>query len=138
MSSFLFVLRIVKKLRNAQLSGTGADSLCGRLTEKINSNQNHKLILAHMPLLLVCLEGLGKLAERFPNIAVTSIGYLRDFLVQPSPILLKLHGINNEKKQALRVTGNCSHSYNATHFFYKNSIISKKIRERLIYYKYMN
>ncbi|KAL0266294.1 UNVERIFIED_CONTAM: hypothetical protein PYX00_008881 [Menopon gallinae] len=83
---------------------TGADSLCGRLTEKINSNQNHKLILAHMPLLLVCLEGLGKLAERFPNIAVTSIGYLRDFLVQPSPILLKLHAINNEKKQALRVT----------------------------------
>lgn len=35
---------------------SGADSLCGRLTEKINSNHNHKLILAHMPLLMVCLE----------------------------------------------------------------------------------
>lgn len=34
----------------------GADSLCGRLTEKINSNHNHKLVLAHMPLLMVCLE----------------------------------------------------------------------------------
>nr|CAD7570756.1 unnamed protein product [Timema californicum] len=51
----------------------GADSLCGRLTEKINSNHGHKLVLAHMPLLMVCLEGLGKLAQKFPNIASTSI-----------------------------------------------------------------
>ncbi|KOB66893.1 putative Phosphatidylinositol 4-kinase alpha, partial [Operophtera brumata] len=62
---------------------TGADSLCGRLTEKINSNHNHKLILAHMPLLM----GLGKLATKFPPIANTSIYCLRDFLVTPSPIL---------------------------------------------------
>lgn len=45
----------------------------------------------HMPLLMVCLEGLGKLAQKFPNIAGTSISYLRDFLVDPSPILAKLH-----------------------------------------------
>ncbi|XP_012288489.1 phosphatidylinositol 4-kinase alpha [Orussus abietinus] len=70
---------------------TGADSLCSRLTEKINSNHGHKLVLAHMPLLMVCLEGLGKLAQKFPNIAATSIYHLRDFLVTPSPILLKLH-----------------------------------------------
>ncbi|PSN41691.1 hypothetical protein C0J52_07710 [Blattella germanica] len=70
---------------------TGADSLCGRLTEKINCNHGHKLVLAHMPLLMVCLEGLGKLAEKFPNIASTSIYCLRDFLVTPSPILFKLH-----------------------------------------------
>ncbi|XP_049766862.1 phosphatidylinositol 4-kinase alpha isoform X1 [Schistocerca cancellata] len=70
---------------------SGADSLCGRLTEKINSNQGHRLILAHMPLLMVCLEGLGKLAQKFPNIASTSIYCLRDFLVTPSPILFKLH-----------------------------------------------
>lgn len=69
-----------------------------------------------MPLLMVCLEvsesnstnfpkknaisinlqnekfqGLGKLAEKFPSIAGTSISYLRDFLVDPSPILTKLH-----------------------------------------------
>lgn len=44
-----------------------------------------------MPLLMVCLEGLGKLAEKFPNIAGTSISYLRDFLVDPSPILTKLY-----------------------------------------------
>ena len=45
----------------------------------------------HMPLLMVCLEGLGKLAQKFPNIAGTSISYLRDFLVDPSPLLAKLH-----------------------------------------------
>lgn len=44
-----------------------------------------------MPLLMVCLDGLGKLAQKFPNIAGTSISYLRDFLVDPSPILAKLH-----------------------------------------------
>lgn len=51
----------------------------------------HKVVMDHMPLLMVCLEGLGKLAKKFPNIAGTSISYLRDFLVDPSPILAKLH-----------------------------------------------
>lgn len=44
-----------------------------------------------MPLLMVCLDGLGKLAQKFPNIAGTSISNLRDFVVDPSPILAKLH-----------------------------------------------
>lgn len=78
-----------------------------------------------MPLLMVCLEvtsknspkkkknihlyqslkipfqGLGKLAEKFPSIAGTSISYLRDFLVDPSPILTKLHlqAIAQQKKE---------------------------------------
>ncbi|XP_050667764.1 phosphatidylinositol 4-kinase alpha isoform X1 [Leptidea sinapis] len=84
----------------------GADSLCGRLTEKINSNHNHKLILAHMPLLMVCLEGLGKLATKFPTIANTSIYCLRDFLVTPSPILFKLHKLELERtgKEHMKVT----------------------------------
>nr|XP_053628095.1 phosphatidylinositol 4-kinase alpha-like [Cherax quadricarinatus] len=68
-----------------------AESLCSRLTEKANVPHGHRLVLAHMPLLLVCLEGLGKLASKFPNIAGTCINYLQDFLVSPSPILLKLH-----------------------------------------------
>ncbi|CAB3384659.1 Hypothetical predicted protein [Cloeon dipterum] len=67
-----------------------ADSLCSRLTEKINLNQNYKVLMAHMPLLMVCLEGLGKLAQRFPSIASTCISSLREFLVTPSPILSKL------------------------------------------------
>lgn len=87
----------------------GADSLCGRLTEKINSNHGHKLVLAHMPLLMVCLEGLGKLAQKFPNIASMSIYYLRDFLIAPSPILFKLHRQANDKglKENLKVIGKC-------------------------------
>nr|CAD7260807.1 unnamed protein product [Timema shepardi] len=70
---------------------TGADSLCGRLTEKINSNHGHKLVLAHMPLLMVCLEGLGKLAQKFPNIASTSIYCLRDFLGKETRSTDSLH-----------------------------------------------
>lgn len=83
---------------------TGADSLCGRLVEKINSNHGPKLVLAHMPLLMVCLEGLGKLAQKFPNIASTSIYYLRDFLVVPSPILLKLYRQHNGKGSTIILT----------------------------------
>lgn len=86
----------------------GADSLCSRLTEKIYSNYGHKLVLAHMPLLMVCLDGLGMLAQKFPNIASTSIYNLRDFLVTPSPILLKLHKQCNEvhlKNHLFKVTG---------------------------------
>ncbi|KAK8766666.1 hypothetical protein V5799_006551 [Amblyomma americanum] len=69
----------------------GAETLCGFLYDKINSPCNVKLALGHMPLLLVCLEGFGKLAEKFPNIAQTSISAMRDFLVNSSPILTKLH-----------------------------------------------
>ncbi|XP_063368926.1 phosphatidylinositol 4-kinase alpha isoform X2 [Cydia amplana] len=96
----------VPALINALTILIGADSLCGRLTEKINSNHNHKLILAHMPLLMVCLEGLGKLATKFPTIANTSIYCLRDFLVTPSPILFKLHKLELEKtgKEHMKVT----------------------------------
>lgn len=61
-----------------------------------------------MPLLMVCLEGLGKLAQKFPNIASTSIYYLRDFLVAPSPILLKLYRQHSEystKEHQFKVLG---------------------------------
>lgn len=68
-----------------------ADKLCGRLYQKLNTVVGQKVVMDHMPLLMVCLEGLGKLAKKFPNIAGTSISYLRDFLVDPSPILAKLH-----------------------------------------------
>ncbi|XP_037092304.1 LOW QUALITY PROTEIN: phosphatidylinositol 4-kinase alpha-like [Pollicipes pollicipes] len=69
----------------------GADSLCSRLTEKLTSGHGHRMVLAHMPLLLVCLQGLGELAQRFPAIASSCIRCLRDFLVLPSPILTRLH-----------------------------------------------
>ena len=34
----------------------GADSLVGKLTERLNKTTHHKLILAHMPLIMVCIE----------------------------------------------------------------------------------
>lgn len=87
--SFIFLLSET----NCSLSDyIEADKLCSRLHQKLNSNLGHKIMLDHMPLLMVCLEGLGKLATKFPSIAGTSISYLRDFLVDPSPILTKLHG----------------------------------------------
>ncbi|KAB7502620.1 Phosphatidylinositol 4-kinase alpha [Armadillidium nasatum] len=75
---------------------TDAEKFCNKLAEKLNLPHGHRLVLAHMPLLLVCLEGLGKLALKFPNIAHTSISYLQDFLIGPSPILLKLHMQNSD------------------------------------------
>lgn len=60
-----------------------------------------------MPLLMVCLEGLGKLGQKFPNIASTSIYCLREFLIGPSPILTKLHKQANETtiKDNLKAVG---------------------------------
>lgn len=75
----------------AEADEIGADTLCNRLSDKINSTCNLKMVLGHMPLLLVCLEGLGKLSEKFPSIVQSCITALRDFLVNSSPILTKLH-----------------------------------------------
>jgi len=85
----------------------GADSLASRLNEKIHDGRAYKLALAHMPLLVVCLQvrlcyllqlishsflsikfqGLGCLSVKFPTIASSSIQYLKEFLINPSPIL---------------------------------------------------
>lgn len=72
-----------------------------------------------MPLLMVCLEGLGKLAQKFPNIASTSIYCLRDFLITPSPILSKLHKQANEKgnKENLKITGNFASKFHYVTLF---------------------
>merc|ERR1719347_2082557 len=47
--------------------------------------------IAHLPLTMVCLDGLGNLAEKHPSMAATAISCLRDFLVNPSDILSQLH-----------------------------------------------
>ncbi|CAH1801953.1 unnamed protein product [Owenia fusiformis] len=70
---------------------SGAESLCSRLSEKINSSMDHKMILAHQPLLMVCIQTLGKLAEKFPHLANSVVSSLREFLINPSPILNKLN-----------------------------------------------
>eukprot|EP00094_Tigriopus_californicus_P003842 TCALIF_03698-PA protein Name:"Similar to PI4KA Phosphatidylinositol 4-kinase alpha (Homo sapiens)" AED:0.07 eAED:0.07 QI:1/0.8/0.75/0.93/0.86/0.93/16/174/2161 len=70
--------------------GSGADNLVTKLTDKINTSSNHKLILAHLPLIMVCIEGLGKLAEKFPMLAKQSSDCLREFLANPSKLLIRL------------------------------------------------
>jgi len=77
---------------------SGADNLVQRLTERIlhqraesARHSSQKIILAHLPLTMVCLDGLGNLAEKHPSMAATAISCLRDFLVNPSDILSQLH-----------------------------------------------
>lgn len=44
----------------------GADNLVTKLTDKINTSSNHKLILAHLPLIMVCIE-VGKVRSKKVN-----------------------------------------------------------------------
>ncbi|XP_071790519.1 phosphatidylinositol 4-kinase alpha-like [Asterias amurensis] len=69
----------------------GADSLIGRMTEKLTGSEGTHHLLAHVPLLLCCLEAHGTLSEKFTLLAHQSVSSLRDVLLAPSRILTKLH-----------------------------------------------
>lgn len=75
----------------AAVEETTAESVLNRLIDKLHARDNNHLIMAHLPLLLVCLKALGQLATKFPHLASNVNSCLRDFLVNPSPILLRLH-----------------------------------------------
>ncbi|XP_078675528.1 phosphatidylinositol 4-kinase alpha-like isoform X1 [Branchiostoma floridae x Branchiostoma belcheri] len=75
----------------AEQEETGVDALCSRLQEKLNTSTSSKLVVLHMPLLLCCLQGLGSLAEKFPGNTYNILNILRDFLINPSPLVMKLH-----------------------------------------------
>ncbi|KAF2369044.1 hypothetical protein FHG87_000212 [Trinorchestia longiramus] len=84
-----------------------AEKLCKRLKDKLYAP---RMLLAHMPLMRICLQGLGNLAERFPGIASTSVRYLTDFLVDPSPILLRLYRTPASSNPPVTVSGSLSAS----------------------------
>ncbi|XP_013387820.1 phosphatidylinositol 4-kinase alpha-like [Lingula anatina] len=65
--------------------------LYSRLTERLSTPIEFKVLMAHYPLLVVCLQALGRMAEKFPTLANTTIISLRDFMVNPSPIIAKLN-----------------------------------------------
>lgn len=49
-------LNILMCFYSSLMSAVEAESLCLRLTEKISTNTERKLLLSHTPLLLVALE----------------------------------------------------------------------------------
>ena len=85
-------------------SESAADSLCNQLAEEINSQRGSKFTSSHMSRLLSCLKGFEVLATKFPSLADACRDSLSNFLIGPSPILLKIHRQQSEIRGAITLT----------------------------------
>ena len=76
-----------------------------RLSEKINhTSHGSKQVIAHLPLIYSCLDGLGELASKYPTLADSCRDSLSSFLITPSPILSKLNKSHSEWRGAMSIT----------------------------------
>lgn len=70
-------------------------NLYEKMTNRLQSNESTRVLLAHVPLLLKCLEGLGYLTLKSTPHSRQVIHCLKEFLLHPSPILLKLKKVQD-------------------------------------------
>ena len=66
-----------------------AEKLCTKCSEKFFINLSLTDSILQAPLIASCVQVLGRLALKHPNLSKISVRYLTDFLTEPSPILLK-------------------------------------------------
>jgi hypothetical protein len=66
-----------------------AEKLCTKCSEKFFINLSLTDSILQAPLIASCVQVLGRLALKYPNLSKISVRYLTDFLTEPSPILLK-------------------------------------------------
>lgn len=66
-----------------------AEKLCTKCSEKFSIHLGLSDTIIQAPLIASCIQVLGRLAMKYPNLSKISVRHLTDFLTEPSPILLK-------------------------------------------------
>nr|CAB3264847.1 phosphatidylinositol 4-kinase alpha-like [Phallusia mammillata] len=69
-------------------------NLFTKMTSRLMTNESSHIFLAHVPLLHACLKGLGVLTKSSPGHVTQVLHTLRQFLLAPSPAILKLHKLD--------------------------------------------
>nr|XP_039270122.1 phosphatidylinositol 4-kinase alpha-like [Styela clava] len=77
-----------------------------KMTDRLQTSESTRLFLAHVPLLLRCLEGLGDVVEASNQHFKQVIDTLREFFVNPAPVLIKLKKLKDSVDSGITsVTG---------------------------------
>lgn len=93
---------------------TDAEKLCMKCSEKFFIQLSLSETILQAPLIASCIQVLGRLALRYPALARTSVKHLTDFLIEPSPILLKQYRHIIEKLNHVKSSNNSSKLMNKT------------------------